>query len=275
MCGCIEWRGERTRQSVLTLLPSDSLHTYGLLLCSTPTLHVMPERTSGLRGSLGVCVCARTLTCVFLTGAVACVYLTRQVLASSSIFFHSFFFSSMVPHWSWSLHFVDNWPENPQSLPVSALRDWAYKHIPPLSVSMWCKHFSHWLSHLSSPQLLFPGLGLGRLVGFEGSKEIIPRKMPLCGCGSVVMFEKENTYGCQGFCVRFHSVSRGPGTRSCRKSKEEEPMNTMWAWEQWGSSVTMRGLRGKHIRSVWGKTMRALFRRPKSIPAASLNSKVT
>lgn len=181
----------------------------------------------------------------------------------------------MVPHWFWSLHFVNNWPENPQSLPVSALRDWAYKHIPPLSVSMWCKCFSHWLSHLSSPQLLFPGLGLGKLVGFEGSKEITPKKTPLCGCDSVVLFEKENTYSCQGFCLHFHSVSRGPGTLSCRKSKEEEPVNTMWAWEQWGSSVTIRGLRGKHIRSVWGETMRALFRRLKSIPAASLNSEVT
>lgn len=140
---------------------------------------------------------------------------------------------------------------------------------------MWCKHFSHWPSHLSSPQLLFPGLGLGKLVGFEGLKEIIPRKMPLCGCGSVVLFEKENTYGCQGFCLHFHCVSRGPGTLSCRKSKEEEPVNAMWAWEQWGSSVTIMGLRGQHVRSVWGETMRALFRRLKSIPAASLNSEVT
>lgn len=83
---------------MLTLLPSDSLHTYGLLLCSTPTLHVMPERTSGLRGSLGVCVCARTLICVFLTGVVACVYVFDKAGLGFSLYLFPFLLFFFFKH---------------------------------------------------------------------------------------------------------------------------------------------------------------------------------
>lgn len=62
-----------------------------------------------------------------------------------------------------------------------------------------------------------------------------------------MVFEKEGATRCQSFCLHFQCVWRGPGTLH-HGEDEEEPLS---AW---------CGSRGPHIRSVWGLTVRALFR---------------